>query len=358
MSAQQDLFAAVQDAVVELFTIDATVRGQGVIRFCAGTNAMGQAPIFNGNTYTTLPITGEGWARTTGDSAPRPTLTISNINAVIQALVYSAGDLSGSTLTRQRIYSKYLDQGNFPRWNLLNYSQGFDNAAWGKLNCTVSSDVTTAPDGTVTADKQIENTTATVAHRLSQTLSLTAGTTYTFTTYIKAAGRTAAYLAMPQAAFGGTSTGSYFDLSAVTATKVGTATSTITSVGSGWYQCSVTATATTTTSDVAGIYTAIGASTTYTGDGTSGLYVWGAQFEAASAFSTYQLIVNNNWWFTSDTTQLLSNDIYIIDRLISMDKVSAQFELCWQLDRPGLRLPGRIALRDVGFPGLGLNAPN
>lgn len=357
MTVSQDLYSAVQDAVVELFTLDATSRGQGLLRFCAGTNIMGNAVIYNGNTFTAMPITGDGWARTTGDSAPRPTLTISNVNSVIQSLVYSAGDLSGSTLTRQRIYSKYLDQGNFPRWNLLNYSQGFDNAAWTKLNASVTGDTTTAPDGSTTADKLIENTTASVAHRLSQSLSLTSGTTYTLTVYLKAAGRTVGYLALPAAAFGGASTGAYFDLSAVTTTNFGTATATITAVGSGWYQCSVTATATVTATDIVGIYTAVGTSTTYTGDGTSGLYLWGAQLEVGSAFTTYQLIVNNSWWFTSDPSQLLSTDTYVVDRMVTLDKVAAVFELCWQLDRPGVRLPGRLALRDLGFPGLGLNAP-
>lgn len=182
MTTQQDQYASVQAALVELFILDATPAGQGVFRFSGTANILGQNVIYDSNTFTTLPITGSGWAKSTGDSAPRPQITISNVNQVIQSLVYSAGDLSGCLLQRIRIYSTYLDAGNFPGGN-------------------------------------------------------------------------------PNA----------------------------------------------------------------------------------------------------DPAETISNETYVIDNMVSMNKVSATFELCWQLDRPGVRLPGRVALRDgppaTAFPGLGLNAP-
>ena len=38
-------------------------------------------------------------------------------------------------------------------WNLASYSEQFDNAAWNKNNSTVTANDTTAPNGTLTADK-------------------------------------------------------------------------------------------------------------------------------------------------------------------------------------------------------------
>jgi len=361
MSTSQDLYSAVQDAVVELFTLDATARGLGVTRFSAATNILGNAVIFNGNTFTPLPITGAGWARTTGDSAPRPTITISNVNAVIQSLIYSAGDLAGSTLTRQRVYSKYLDRVNFPRWNLFNYSEGFDNGAWGKTGGAVTANTTADPVfSNVAADTFVEDT-STGGHYLSETMSYTAGTQYTISAYVKAgSGTRFAQLVFTSNAFGATLVASFNLSTGATSTNSSNIVASSTSLGGGWYRVSGTATATATTAATTQLrlsnsQTAYAPS--YTGDGTSSLIWWGAQLEASATASTYQLIVNNNWWFTSDPSAILSTDVYVVDRLVSLDKTAAQFELCWQLDRPGVRLPGRLALRDLGFPGLGLNAP-
>ena len=44
-------------------------------------------------------------------------------------------------------------------YNLAGYSQQFDNAYWTKANVNVTPNDTTAPDGTVTADKLLETTT-------------------------------------------------------------------------------------------------------------------------------------------------------------------------------------------------------
>ena len=73
-------------------------------------------------------------------------------------------------------------------------------------------------------------------------------------------------------------------------------TASITSVGNGWYRCSITVTATTTASSVSnGAFISIqttntASADTYTGNGTSGIYVWGAQLSDSASVDTY---VNN-----------------------------------------------------------------
>jgi lambda family phage minor tail protein L len=50
-------------------------------------------------------------------------------------------------------------------------------------------------------------------------------------------------------------------------------------------------------------------------------------------------------------------DVWIMTRLIGQSKNGIQYELSSPLDRPGLKLPRKQILRDLGFPGVGLARP-
>jgi hypothetical protein len=166
--------------------------------------------------------------------------------------------------------------------NLLTYSEQFDNAAWTKTRSSVTANATASPDGTVDADKLVEDTTAANNHFIAQAYISTA-IPYTFTVYAKAAER--GYVTL----FNSTVTsGTCFDLiTGVVGVASGTppTASTITAIGNGWYRCSITVTAT-AASNVWRIHVMASnsASTGYDGNGTSGIFVWGAQLEQV----TYQ----------------------------------------------------------------------
>ena len=72
--------------------------------------------------------------------------------------------------------------------NLLTYSEQFDNAAWITARASVVANAVAAPNGTVTADKLVEDTTASNNHRIRQDIS-TSAIPYTFTVFCKAAER-------------------------------------------------------------------------------------------------------------------------------------------------------------------------
>jgi hypothetical protein len=171
--------------------------------------------------------------------------------------------------------------------NLLTYSEQFDNAAWNKSQSTVTADAIAAPDGQTSADKIIENGT-TNGHSVFQTLSKdTSAITYTGDVFCKSAGRTQAWFWI-YGASGGDRAQGIFDLSAgtvVSASVIGnftSLTSSITDAGNGWWRIRMTVTSDNSSSVTFNFGPALSGSFSYPGDGSSGIYAWGAQLTESS----------------------------------------------------------------------------
>jgi hypothetical protein len=128
------------------------------------------------------------------------------------------------------------------RVNLQTYSEQFNNAVWTKTRSSITADATTSPDGTVNADKLVEDTTASNTHEMTVSASFTSGTAYTLSIYAKQAGRNVR-IYFPSSVFG-SAFSAIFNLSTGVATTVVTGTvASITNVGIGWYRFSITHTA-------------------------------------------------------------------------------------------------------------------
>lgn len=171
------------------------------------------------------------------------------------------------------------------RTNLCLYSEQFDNGNWVKSGSSITANAIVAPDGATTADKLVESAT-TAAHYVTQAISVTSGVTYTFSFYAKAGERsviscrgTAAWAADPRVRFTLSGSGSYV-------VDSGTPTASIVAVGNGWYRCSFTATTTSSASN-GFLFELYNGAYGYAGDGTSGLYIWGAQAEAGDIITSY-----------------------------------------------------------------------
>lgn len=188
------------------------------------------------------------------------------------------------------------------RTNLLLRSQEFGNG-WTLSNATVTSDAIAAPDGTLTADKLVEGNVGSVTHGIYRAATIVAGQTYSIPLYFKAGGRSQFLLWGEGDASNGP--GVAVDLAAGTITATGTApgaaggayaSSSIQALANGWFRVNLTGTA---KSDQTTVYCHITllngpASTvsapsqmTYTGDGASGIYLWGAQLEVGAFPTSY-----------------------------------------------------------------------
>jgi hypothetical protein len=170
--------------------------------------------------------------------------------------------------------------------NLLTFSEQFDNAAWSNNSSSEQADAAVAPNGTTTADKLIENNTTNV-HGFARgggSESLVTGLVYTFSVYAKAGERSFAYL---QATSNFAKT--YFNLSTGVVSATGSGhTASITAAGNGWYRCAITFTSDTTNNSIRAIGMAAASGIeSYAGDGTSGIYLWGAQLERSSTVGEY-----------------------------------------------------------------------
>jgi hypothetical protein len=169
--------------------------------------------------------------------------------------------------------------------NLLTYSENFAGVNWftarGSITST-SGDV--APDGTQTANVFTESI-DTGAHYVAKSFTASVGQVFTLSCYFKQKDRQYAVLTV---ANGSNFPTTAFDLINGTITDQGNLSATIEPAGNGWYRCSIR-------EEIIGVGTVRvqigcdedGDTAGYTGDGTSGIYLWGAQLEQSSTVGQY-----------------------------------------------------------------------
>ena len=173
--------------------------------------------------------------------------------------------------------------------NLLLRSEEFDDAVWSKIDTTITADDAVAPDGTTTADKLVEGSSTSV-HITFQNTAVTAGQSYTASCFAKYDSRVF-QMSFSLGLFGANAFANFDVENGVLGTVGSSATASIINFGNGWYKCIITATPTVSGNGGASLnlVQAINSvrNQSYAGDGTSGVFIWGAQLEEGSVATSY-----------------------------------------------------------------------
>jgi hypothetical protein len=189
--------------------------------------------------------------------------------------------------------------------NLATNTEVFEN----DVNMIITPDTTNDPNGNATADKIIPNTTN-GQHYTENKFTIDANI-YTISVYAKKEEYSGLRILLRNAALryiffrfnlnDGTYTGSTPNSTAPTFISAN-----VSDEGNGWYRCSVTIDNTSTGLGYAFVLSATNLSTDtnrdFAGDGTSGIYVWGAQAELGDTLTDYQPIAQ-----PTTTTPLAAN---------------------------------------------------
>ncbi len=211
-----------------------------------------------------------------------------------QAFTFSRADAAPA--------ATYYDQTGLLRvaaHNIARYSEVFNTASsgsvWTNLNSSVTSNSTTAPDATSTADTFTE-TAATGRHEVSQSITkLAASEPYVGSVYVKAGTRSRVALTLGDSTLTNYSR-VVFNLSTGAVENYYSAgegfiftNANITSVGSGWYRLYINTTTDAVATSVVFAVTHMSDAFTisYAGNTGNNIYLWGAQVERNNSPSTY-----------------------------------------------------------------------
>jgi hypothetical protein len=241
--------------------------------------------------------------------SPTPTYFEAELTATNTSMltIYRAGGGGGvGTYFIDDVTVKQVDRDNVPRIdytgggcphilaepqrdNLIPYSEDFTE--WSsKTNIDVTLNSATSPDGVVNATFINENN-SNAQHFVGQSLSITNGQDISISVYAKKNQRDVLQIS-PSGNYLSTSGYANYDLSngLVTASGGGV-TAEIEGLTNGWFRCVAKFTANNTASGTAAFFlqnsTTASRGSSYDGDGTSGIYIWGAQIEVGSYPTSY-----------------------------------------------------------------------
>lgn len=373
MSLSSELQSLSPSTLLTFYTLDYTnIPGGAVLNFHAGTNEFRQPVVWQGVTYTPMPIEAEGFDASAKGTMPRPKLRVSNINGVLSPSVKSFDDFVGAKVIRRRTFLKYLDTVNFPtqvtsQTGTNQLSSAYDLTPGGAGGWTNSGMLTVSnpssywgpPNDELKATSLIPSL-VDQEHYVEKTISVVAGQPVTFSFW----GLPTAwfrYLRIRFMASSAFATEKYatFDFSDVAvANKSADGTATIvdtidTPVDRGYKRVSLTA-----TPDASGTATVrIQFVNPYDANDLTfaniasiwGFWVIGLQLENGGLTGFVEptgVTVTTGGNPTADPNQYLPDDTWFVERKLSENRQVIEFELSSAFDLMGQQLPNRQIIQN------------
>lgn len=199
----------------------------------------------------------------------------------------SAGDF---TFTRASTGTRVNSDGYIEEvpWNLINYSEDFSQSSWSKVGTTVIGGFP-SPNGPTNAYKLVEDTSSGAHYLAFVNISAKSGSYYTSSAFFKKGESNFIQLLFSSSSHAGGNHAN-FDLQNGVVGNVSDGVAEIESIGE-YYRCSYTSQATASTTTNVFFWKVQSATSSraesYSGDGTSGVYVWGAQAVKGNAPKPY-----------------------------------------------------------------------
>ena len=195
--------------------------------------------------------------------------------------------------------------------NLIVQSEDFSNAYWAKSSSSVVSGFT-SPKGDLSAFKLTEDTSNGVHYIIVNTITGVSVNTFTSKVYAKKGERSWINLVLYDGAT--KQIDAYFDLeNGVTGTSTNAISTNIKQLVNGWYECSMTYTLIASSAKFQP-YIRLAKSNnvaSYQGNGTSGVYIFGAQLEQNSYATSYIKTVGTTQTRVADTATGSGNSTVI-----------------------------------------------
>jgi lambda family phage minor tail protein L len=354
VTVREDVQRLEPGPLLDMFTLDATEIGGGILRFHDSRHTFGytrrQTMVWQGEEFFPWPLQAEGFERTSNQQ-PVPKLRVGNIDGSIALLCMMFEDLVGATLTRQRTFGRYMDAVNYQK-NLVVPSSDFEDPLWipSELMAVVPN-AALGVNGGMTLHKLIPNSVNTQHNLIYEVNGLDDDEVMSFSVYA----RKADYTFIELAAVGK-------DALEVDGAKAHIVVNMDTGgvgyeqsigqncrlvgedVGGGLWRLSVSnfdVKSGATTPNIK-IIVWNNADPDFAGDEVSGTYVGDAQVERGNRATVYQPLAtvaeaNPN----ADPTQEFPPEIWFIDRKSMETRDAVEFELASALDFAEQMLPRR-----------------